>query len=159
MSLDQFVPFQTGLHLFQPVPELNGRCFENAARRSFFSRDNMENFIKFCRHLGVHQNLLFESDDLGKFDVENRVDRKALTQYKKKPLSFLVLQNQPRNVVLCLLELSRITTKFNMEPPGLVQLEKEIAEEEQRSGVLHDIGHSSLLSWQFRPSPSSVHTR
>ncbi|KAL0272958.1 UNVERIFIED_CONTAM: hypothetical protein PYX00_005750 [Menopon gallinae] len=120
-----------GLHK-GPVPELNGRCFENAARRSFFSRDNMENFIKFCRHLGVHQNLLFESDDL-------------------------VLQNQPRNVVLCLLELSRITTKFNMEPPGLVQLEKEIAEEEQRSGVLHDIGHSSLLSWQFRPSASSVH--
>ncbi|KAL0272959.1 UNVERIFIED_CONTAM: hypothetical protein PYX00_005750 [Menopon gallinae] len=122
-----------GLHK-GPVPELNGRCFENAARRSFFSRDNMENFIKFCRHLGVHQNLLFESDDL-------------------------VLQNQPRNVVLCLLELSRITTKFNMEPPGLVQLEKEIAEEEQRSGVLHDIGHSSLLSWQFRPSASSVHNR
>jgi hypothetical protein len=25
----------------------------------------MENFIQFCRKLGVHQNLLFESDDLG----------------------------------------------------------------------------------------------
>jgi len=26
----------------------------------------MENFIQFCRRLGVHENLLFESDDLGK---------------------------------------------------------------------------------------------
>jgi len=48
------------------VPVIQGRCWENAARRSFFSRDNMENFIQFCRRLGVHENLLFESDDLGK---------------------------------------------------------------------------------------------
>lgn len=27
----------------------------------------MENFIKFCRSLGVHENLLFESDDLGTY--------------------------------------------------------------------------------------------
>lgn len=51
--------------LTQPVPVIRGRCWENAARRSFFSRDNMENFIQFCRRLGVHENLLFESDDLG----------------------------------------------------------------------------------------------
>lgn len=48
------------------MPVIRGRCWENAARRSFFSRDNMENFIQFCRRLGVHENLLFESDDLGK---------------------------------------------------------------------------------------------
>lgn len=50
---------------FQPAPTIRGKCFEKAMRRSFFSRDNMENFIKFCRSLGVHENLLFESDDLG----------------------------------------------------------------------------------------------
>lgn len=49
----------------QTPPVIKGRCFENAARRSFFSRDNMDKFIQFCRQLGVHQNLLFESDDLG----------------------------------------------------------------------------------------------
>lgn len=49
----------------QPAPTIKGRCFETAPRRSFFSRDNMENFIQFCRQLGVHENLLFESDDLG----------------------------------------------------------------------------------------------
>lgn len=56
---------QYGFIYFQPLPTIKGRCWENAARRSFFSRDNMENFIQFCRKLGVHQNLLFESDDLG----------------------------------------------------------------------------------------------
>lgn len=49
------------------MPVIRGRCWENAARRSFFSRDNMENFIQFCRRLGIHENLLFESDDLGNF--------------------------------------------------------------------------------------------
>lgn len=55
--------------LFQPLPIVRGKCFEKAMRRSFFSRDNMENFIKFCRSLGVHENLLFESDDLGKWSI------------------------------------------------------------------------------------------
>lgn len=46
-----------------------------------------------------------------------------------------------------------------MEPPGLVQLEKEIAEEEQRAGRLNETG-PALLSWQFRPSPhSALHSR
>ncbi|KAG8310513.1 1,3-beta-glucanosyltransferase [Homalodisca vitripennis] len=107
-------------------PVIKGRCFENAARRSFFSRDNMDKFIQFCRQLGVHQNLLFESDDL-------------------------VLQNNPRSVILCLMEVARIASRFNMEPPGLVALEKEIAEEES-----HDSGlsHGSIVSWQFQPTPS-----
>ncbi|KAL3267279.1 hypothetical protein HHI36_011410 [Cryptolaemus montrouzieri] len=92
-------------------------------RRSFFSRDNMENFIKFCKALGIHENLLFESDDL-------------------------VLHNQPRNVILCLLEVSRLATKYHLEPPTLVQLEKEIAEEERNNSA--DSGLGSLLSWQFQ---------
>lgn len=118
----------------QPIPTIKGRCWENAARRSFFSRDNMENFIQFCRKLGVHQNLLFESDDL-------------------------VLHNQPRNVILCLLEVSRLASRYNVEPPSLVQLEKEIAEEEsQAHSQCHSdsgLSHSSLMSWQFQSSPAT----
>ncbi|NP_001189461.1 growth arrest-specific protein 2 isoform X1 [Bombyx mori] len=106
------------------VPQIRGRCWQRAARRSFFSRDNTENFITFCRELGVHENLLFESDDL-------------------------VLHNQPRQVILCLLEVARLATKFNIEPPGLVQLEKEIAMEERDSGL--DSAMSSA-AWQFRDS-------
>ncbi|CAH0560976.1 unnamed protein product [Brassicogethes aeneus] len=102
------------------IPVIKTKCFEKAARRSFYSRDNMENFIKFCRSLGVHENLLFESDDL-------------------------VLHNQPRNVILCLLEVARIATKFGVEPPGLVQLEKEIAEQE-----INNSAGDSMLSWQFQ---------
>lgn len=42
------------------------------------------------------------------------------------------MQNKPRNVVLCLMEVSRLASRFGLEPPGLVQMEKEIDAEEAR---------------------------
>lgn len=55
--------------------------------------------------------------------------------------------------------MARLASQFGVEPPGLVQLEKEIAAEEE-----HDSGlsHSSLLSWQFQassPPPTIVSSK
>uniref|UniRef100_A0A146L4M9 Growth arrest-specific protein 2 n=4 Tax=Lygus hesperus TaxID=30085 RepID=A0A146L4M9_LYGHE len=101
------------------VPKIKGPFFEKASRRSFFSRDNIDKFITFCKQLGVHENLLFETNDL-------------------------VQQNQPRNVLLCLMEVARIASRFNVEPPGLVVLEKEIAEQESREMANWENNHPHL---------------
>lgn len=101
------------------------KCWEKAKSRSFYARDNVCNFIKWCRFLQVREAVIFESEDL-------------------------VLHNNQRNVVLCLLEVARIAcTKYGFGPtPGLVQLEQEIdkeiekeenaGEEEKENGGVED---------------------
>ncbi|XP_046963675.1 GAS2-like protein pickled eggs [Vanessa cardui] len=72
---------------------------------TFFARDNLSNFIDWCRKaLDILECLLFETDDL-------------------------CLRKNEKHVVLCLLEVARKGAVLGMPAPLLVQMEKQIERE------------------------------
>ena len=75
-----------------------------AFRGSFIARDNVANFIRWCRELGVPDIIMFETEDL-------------------------VLHKNEKSVILTLMEVARLSVKFGFEPPDLVRLENEIDQE------------------------------
>ncbi|XP_074410115.1 GAS2-like protein 1 isoform X2 [Zonotrichia albicollis] len=78
---------------------------KNVVPGSFIARDNVSNFIQWCRQdLGIQDVLMFETNDL-------------------------VLRKNEKNFVLCLLEVARRGSKFGMLAPMLIQMEEEIEEE------------------------------
>ncbi|XP_060699567.1 GAS2-like protein 2A [Hemiscyllium ocellatum] len=82
----------------------------NVCPGSFIARDNLSNFIGWCRRqLRVRDALMFETDDL-------------------------VLRKNEKNFVLCLLEVARRGSKFGMLAPVLIQMEEEI-DQEIRDGL------------------------
>lgn len=67
------------------IPEV--KYFSTAKPQTFFARDNVSNFIKWCRNsLQIIECLLFESDDL-------------------------ILRKNEKHVILCLLEVGRRAAK------------------------------------------------
>ncbi|KAM4842991.1 GAS2-like protein 2 [Thomomys bottae] len=88
-----------------PMPRTGVSCNGAAQPGSFQARDNVSNFIQWCRkEMGIQEVLMFETEDL-------------------------VLRKNVKNVVLCLLELGRRAWRFGVAAPTLVQLEEEIEEE------------------------------
>nr|CAD7426434.1 unnamed protein product [Timema monikensis] len=86
---------------------------------TFFARDNVSNFIAWCRQgLDIMECLLFETDDL-------------------------CLRKNEKHVILCLLEVARRGARLGMPAPVLVQMEREIDRElaaEQRAMAPNNAG-------------------
>ncbi|XP_069829100.1 GAS2-like protein 2 [Dendropsophus ebraccatus] len=72
---------------------------------TFLARDNVSNFIQWCRkEMVIKDVLMFETEDL-------------------------VLRKNEKNFILCLLELARRASRFGMSAPVLIQMEEQIEEE------------------------------
>ncbi|KAM9370670.1 GAS2-like protein 2A [Phaethornis superciliosus] len=87
------------------LPSTGVTCNLGAQPGTFQARDNISNFIQWCRkEMDINDVLMFETEDL-------------------------VLRKNEKNFVLCLLELARRAARFGMRPPTLIQMEEEIEEE------------------------------
>ncbi|RDD44807.1 GAS2-like protein 1 [Trichoplax sp. H2] len=67
----------------------------------FKARENALSFIRWCQNRGINKSVMFEPDDL-------------------------VEQRDQRQVIICLMEVSRLSVRYGIEPCKLVQYEMEI---------------------------------
>ncbi|XP_068121464.1 GAS2-like protein 2 isoform X2 [Hyperolius riggenbachi] len=86
------------------LPKFGVTFNASAQPRTFMARDNVSNFIQWCRKEMDIKVLMFESEDL-------------------------VLRKNEKNFILCLLELARRASRFGMSAPMLIQMEEQIEEE------------------------------
>lgn len=84
---------------------------QDANPGTFFARDNICQFIIWCRSLNILECLLFETDDL-------------------------VARKNEKSFILCLLEVARIGFKVGMPTPLIIQLEQEIDREIENDAKL-----------------------
>ncbi|XP_054166376.1 GAS2-like protein pickled eggs [Oppia nitens] len=104
---------------------------------TFRARDNVSNFISWCRLLNIHECLLFETDDL-------------------------VLRKNEKSFILCLLEVARRGSKIGILAPTLIQLEEEIDRElaEDSADKNNDKNDDNLIKPQIITNDlKSLHER
>ncbi|XP_063002877.1 GAS2-like protein 2 [Elgaria multicarinata webbii] len=84
------------------LPMYGVTCNDFAQPGTFQARDNVSNFIQWCRkEMDIKEVVMFETEDL-------------------------VLRKNEKNFVLCLLEVARRASRFGMSAPTLIQMEEEI---------------------------------
>ncbi|XP_027646855.2 GAS2-like protein 2 [Falco peregrinus] len=102
---EEFARACPGVACHLRLPTTGVACNLAAQPGTFQARDNISNFIQWCRkEMDIKDVLMFETEDL-------------------------VLRKNEKNFVLCLLELARRAARFGMRAPTLVQMEEEIEEE------------------------------
>uniref|UniRef100_A0A8C4UMJ5 GAS2-like protein 2 n=1 Tax=Falco tinnunculus TaxID=100819 RepID=A0A8C4UMJ5_FALTI len=102
---EEFARACPGVACHLRLPTAGVACNLAAQPGTFQARDNISNFIQWCRkEMDIKDVLMFETEDL-------------------------VLRKNEKNFVLCLLELARRAARFGMRAPTLVQMEEEIEEE------------------------------
>ncbi|KAL7744173.1 hypothetical protein ACLKA6_009148 [Drosophila palustris] len=106
-----------------PILALGNVHYLPAAKSgTFFSRDNVSNFITWCRKsLKIIECLLFETDDL-------------------------IMRKNEKHVILCLLEVARRGAKFGMLAPMLVQMERQIDREIAADNKANGVGCGTQTS-------------
>ncbi|KAG8187910.1 hypothetical protein JTE90_002925 [Oedothorax gibbosus] len=114
---DVLIPDRDVVYRYDVLPE------------TFHARDNVSNFISWCRMLNIKECLLFETDDL-------------------------VLRKNERSFILCLLEVARRGVAFGMPAPLLVQLEQEIDAE-----IACDEGYDTMRQQVVTNDLRSLHER
>ena len=91
----------------------------------FRSRENVHEFLTWCRSHGIPEAILFESNDVVQVD-----------DYREGC----------RGVIICLMEIVRRTAKFDLdELPQLIQMEKEIEEDETQTDTDLSNGQGQVL--------------
>lgn len=127
--------FDTHIGLSRKAKKLPAKCpkyRQNASSNTFFARDNISNFITWCKQLGVPEVIMFETEDL-------------------------VSQKNIKSVLLCLLEISRIAVKYGVAPTAIVALENEMDKDQGRSDCSDDSCEtSSLVSYTTTGSQTDL---
>lgn len=84
---------------------------KKGARQSmlFHSRENVDKFLTWCRWHGIPEAILFESNDAVLVDE---------------------CRTGGREIVICLMEIARRSSQYEIEVPQMIKLEREIEEEE-----------------------------